>query len=88
LLTTRAHQLQRKDDNVIKAAHTLAQNQQWNKDLFDSHRHKRLEELGIGDLILLFNKARICWRSLIGRVKIAFPRGEDKEVLSAIWVDE
>jgi len=55
LLTTRARQLERKDDNVTKAAHTLARNRQQNKDFFDSHRHKRLEELGIGDLILLFN---------------------------------
>jgi len=88
LLTTRARQVERKDDNVTKAAHTLARNRQPNKDFFDSHRHKCLEELGIGDLILLFNKVCICWRSLMGRVKIVFPGGEDKEVLSAIWVDE
>jgi len=66
LLTTRARQLERKDDNVTKAANTLARNRQWNKAFFDSHRHKRLEELEIGDFILLFNNARICWRSLMG----------------------
>jgi len=87
LLTARARQLKRKDDNVTKAAHTLARNRQQNKDFFDLHRHKRLEELGIRDLILLFNKARICWSSLMGRVKIAFPRVEDKKFYPRRRVD-
>ena len=55
LLAARARQLARKEQDVRKAQENIRKSRLRNKRYFDKNRHERVDQIEVGDLVLLYN---------------------------------
>jgi len=55
LLAARARQLERKEEDVRKAQENIRKSRLRNKAYFDKNRCERVDQIEVGDLVLLYN---------------------------------
>ena len=55
LLAARAKQLERKEQDVCEAQENVRKSRLRNKAYFNKNRRERIDEIGVGDLVLLYN---------------------------------
>jgi len=55
LLAARARQLERKEEDVRKAQENIRKSRLRNKAYFDKNRRERVDQIEVGDLVLLYN---------------------------------
>jgi len=57
LLAARARQLDRKAEDIAAAQQNIRKNRLKNKTYFDKNRHERVDKIGVGDIVLLYNSS-------------------------------
>jgi len=55
LLAARAKQLARKEEDIREAQENIRKSRIRNKTYFDKNRRERVDQIGVGDLVLLYN---------------------------------
>jgi len=55
LLAALARQLERKEEDVREAQENIRKSRLRNKAYFDKNRRERVDQIGVGDLVLLYN---------------------------------
>jgi len=57
LLAARARQLDRKTEDIATAQQNIRKNRLKNKAYFDKNRCERVDKIGVGDMVLLYNSS-------------------------------